>query len=98
MPIAAVGSLLLDNLVGAAEQRLGNCKSQHLGCLEIDDHLDFGSLLDRHFGRLLSIENAANVNAGMLIRIGKISSVANQAAAHGKRAKLEDRGHRVMQA
>src|SRR3954471_11378824 len=31
-----------DYLIGAAEQRLRNCKAEHLGGLKIDDHFDFG--------------------------------------------------------
>jgi hypothetical protein len=36
-----------DHLVGAAEQRLRNCEAEHLGGLEINDHLDFRGPLNR---------------------------------------------------
>src|SRR5215831_13197068 len=33
---------LFDHLVGTGEQRRRNCKAQRLGCLEVDDELEFG--------------------------------------------------------
>jgi hypothetical protein len=40
---------------GAAEQRFGG--------LKIDDHVDFGGLLDRQVSGLLTLENPASVDA-----------------------------------
>ena len=52
---SAAKSLLFDHVVGAAEQRLGNCKAEHLGGLEINDHLDFRGLLNWQVGGLLTL-------------------------------------------
>ena len=54
---------LLDHLVGAGEQRRWNLKADRLGRLQVDDELEFGRQLDRHFGWLLALEDAADVTA-----------------------------------
>jgi len=54
---------LFNHLIGTAQQRLGNCKAQHLGRLEIDNHLDFRGPLDRQVGGFLALENLTGVNA-----------------------------------
>ncbi len=56
------GNPLFDHLVGAAEQRKRNGEAERFGSLEVDDQLDFGDLLDRHFGRFLAPENPAGIN------------------------------------
>src|ERR1035438_4522192 len=52
-----------NHLVGTAQQRLGNSKAQHLGRLEIDDHLDFRSTLHRQIGGFRALENLTGVDA-----------------------------------
>src|ERR1700680_3914116 len=52
-----------DHLVGATQQRKRDGQAERLGSLEIDDQFDFGDLLNRQVGRLLALENAADVNA-----------------------------------
>ena len=60
---AARWALLFDHLVGAAEQRLRNCEAEHLGGLQINDHLDFRGLLNWQVGGLLTLENLTGVEA-----------------------------------
>ncbi len=84
-----------DHLIGATKQGQRHCDTEALCGLEIDDQLDCRGLLDWHAGWFLAVEDAAGVNAHLLIGIGKISSVAHQPAARGERTKLIDRGHRV---
>jgi hypothetical protein len=48
---------LLDDLVGAAEQRDWEGKAERFGRLEVDDQLDFHCLLDRQLSRLGTFEN-----------------------------------------
>src|ERR1700676_2598959 len=78
----------LNYLVSAAEHRLRNCEAEHLGSLEIDDHLDLRRPLDRQIGGFRTTENAAGIVAGLLVRMGEVGSVANQASRRRKRAKL----------
>jgi hypothetical protein len=54
---------LFDHLIGTAEQRLGNCKAEHLGRPEIYDHLDFRGTLDGKVGGFLALENPSGVDA-----------------------------------
>jgi hypothetical protein len=41
---------LFDHLVGAKQERFGNCETERLGCLQVDDEFEFGWLLDRNVG------------------------------------------------
>jgi hypothetical protein len=43
--------------------------------------MKLGQLLDRHIGNLLASENATGENANLMVRLGQISSIADQAAA-----------------
>src|SRR5712691_9359698 len=42
----------LDHLVGAQQERLGDCQPERLGGCKIDDEIELGCLLDRNFARL----------------------------------------------
>ena len=59
-----------DYFIGAAEQRKRYIDPKRLRSLEIDDHLNFGGLLDRQVGRLLALEDTAGIGANrtMLLR------------------------------
>ena len=59
-----------DHLVGAAEQCERYSKAERLCGLQVDDQFDLDCLLNRHLRRLFALEDAANVNAGLAIRIG----------------------------
>jgi hypothetical protein len=49
------------------------------GGLQVDDQLDLGGLLDRQIGRLLSVENAAGIDARKAVGVREASSVAGEA-------------------
>src|SRR6266516_5060421 len=87
----------LDHLVGAAEQRHWNRKCECFGSLEIDNQLDLRGLLYRETGRLLALENASGKNTGQPVRIRNAAAVTHQSTGVGKRAILEDCGHRVAE-
>src|ERR1035441_5125029 len=55
---------LFDHLVGAADYRQWDIQPERLGGLQIDDQFDFGNLLDRQVGGLLTLENANGIVAG----------------------------------
>jgi hypothetical protein len=82
----AAKSKLFNYLIGTHQERLGNLQADRLGGLEIDDQIEFGWLQYRQVGGLLALEDAANINAGLTVAIGKQSPVAHQHAATGGRA------------
>ena len=65
---------------GAGEQRWWNLEAERFGGFEIDDQLEFGRLHHRQVGRLVALENAAGIHAGLTISVGKAGSVAHQPA------------------
>ena len=60
-------SSLLDDLVSAAKQRNWDGYAKGLCLFEVHDQLDLGRLLNWQIGRLLTLENPADVNTGQLI-------------------------------
>ena len=64
---------------------------KRFGGFDIDDQLDLRCLLDRQFGRLFTLENAACLDAEESYGIYEAASVAHQAAPTGKLGKLIDR-------
>ena len=57
---------LLDDLVGAGEQRGWDGESRSSGSIEIDEQLEFGRLLHRKIGRLGTFEYFPNINASIV--------------------------------
>src|ERR1700730_300275 len=86
---------LLDNLVGAGEQRRRHREAERPGGLQIDDELELDRLLHRQVGWFLALEDAADVNASLANCISNARSVAHQPAGFGKRARKMDRRQRV---
>jgi hypothetical protein len=93
--VQQTGAGLLDHLVGAGEQRGRNFDSDRLGRLQVDDELEPSRQPDRHFGRLLALEDTAGIDAGLAILIPVARAIAHQAAGVGKLAPMIYRGHRV---
>ena len=51
-----------DHLVGAAEEREREGDAEGLGCLEVDEQLDFGDLLHRQISRLVALDDASGID------------------------------------
>src|SRR5215813_5363881 len=71
---------LLDNLVGADEQRGRHGETERLGSLHVDDKCELGRLLYRQIGRLGAFKNNIDVAACTAEEIGQIRAVHNQSA------------------
>src|SRR5215475_13996239 len=83
----------LDHHVGNGKQPWREAEAECPGGVEVDHELEFDRLHDRQVGRLLALENAAGVHAGLAICISKVRSVAHQAASFGRLALRIDRRH-----
>ena len=73
-------SLLFDHLVGAGEHRPGNGKTERLGALQVDDKLEFGRLLHRQVGWLLTVQYPAGVLPSYSIHLEDTSAVRHQSS------------------
>jgi len=52
--VGRVGRAILDDLVCPPQHRRRNCEAERLGCLQIDDQLELGRLLDGEIGGLIT--------------------------------------------
>src|SRR5262249_29121448 len=85
----------LDHLVGDLLEMQWHVDTKCFGSLDIDDQLEFCGLLDRQVGRLLALENPADIRAGQTMRILKTSSVAHQTTGRSMLAEGIDRRYCV---
>jgi hypothetical protein len=65
------------------EKRRRDREAERLRGFEIDDEFEFGWLDDRQVGRLFALENEPSVCADQSKDIGKVRSIARQAAGFG---------------
>src|SRR6516225_10535192 len=83
----------LDDFVSTCEHHWRDIETDRLGGHKIDDQLDLRGLLDRQVGRLFSLEDAADINAGEAARFETVGSKTHQATSVRKVACLVDRGY-----
>src|SRR6516162_3397652 len=85
----------LDHLVGNREQRWRNGEAERLRSLEIDDQFELCRLHHRKVGRFGTLENPADIYAGLAIGVRKVRSIAHQTTACGVLPQIVDRGNRI---
>src|SRR5438093_10356001 len=85
----------LEHLVGAAEYRNGHADIERLGSLEVDVQFDFGCLLNRQLGWLVTFQNPTNIDSDEAMSLRNARSVTHQASGSSELAQLVDRRHCV---
>src|SRR6516164_747891 len=86
----------LDHLVRERQKIIGNLYTKCLCSLEVNYELELSHLHHRQVGRLLALENAANVKAHQSVHLGDAGPIAHQAAGHRIFAKLINRRHSML--
>src|SRR6516165_7921643 len=79
-----------DHLVGDGEYARRNSEAKHPCSLKIDNQLELGRLQHRQIGGLLTLENAAGIDARLAICVLKTGPIAHQAPADDKVAIVPD--------
>src|SRR6516162_6791504 len=87
--------VLLNHLIGAADERGRELESENLGSLQIDDELELRDQLDRQIRGLFAIEDSSGINASATMGLREISSVAHQASCVREVPRLSDCGQAV---
>ena len=67
--------------------------AERLGGLEVEHQFELGRLQKRQIGGLGAPENAADIDAALVVLIDRAGAVADQAAGRGVFAPAIDRGH-----
>jgi len=75
---------LFDHLGGAQHNRWGYGKTERLGGLEVEDHLELGRKLHREIARLLAAQDAVHIVGGATPEVHQVDSVAEQTAGSRK--------------
>src|SRR5262245_2720562 len=90
-PARGAKKSLLDDVVGERQQPVGDGDPERLRGLEIDDKLELARLHHRKFARLLALEHASGINAGLAKRLSQIVAVTHQTTRLGGFAERIDR-------
>src|SRR5215813_6725055 len=82
---------LLDDFVGAREDRWWDGEAEFFRGREIDDQFDLARLQDRQIARLLARKNSARILSRDAVLLGHRRAVADQASGGRKRPMEIDR-------
>src|SRR5262249_4361362 len=75
---------LLDDLVGAREQRCRHFAPECLRGLKVDNELILGRLLHRQLARLAAFQNTIHIMCGTAVLLRDIGAIAHEAAIINK--------------
>src|ERR1700722_11913508 len=84
---AKFGGALLDGLVGHGEERRGHGDAQRLRGLEVDGEREFGRLHDWQVTGILTLEDAADIDAHLAVTVHWIGAVADESAGFDRLAQ-----------
>jgi hypothetical protein len=86
---------LLDDLVCEREQPIRHGETEHPGSGGVDDEFELGRLHDRKVGGLRALQDAANINADLVLRVAHARPIAHEPARFGVGLRTSDRGNGV---
>src|SRR6266852_1403181 len=84
-----------NHIIGAQQNRWRHLKAERPRGLEVDGQLESCRLHDRKVGRLLALQNAADVEPGLASRLEPVVRIAHQPASLDEVAIKIDRGNCV---
>src|SRR5262245_25072053 len=96
MPHKLIFGHLFDHLVGQGEQLVRDFEAERLSGLEVNYELKLGRQYDRKLSWLVAPENAASIDAGLMIGICSARSVAHQTTCFGNLAIRVNRGQSIL--
>src|SRR4029078_4768517 len=73
-----------NHLVGASEQCGWNIEPERLGCFEIDKKLKLAGLINWQIRRLITLDNAPDIQRTAAISISHVVSIAHQPTLNDK--------------
>src|SRR5215469_9701262 len=82
---------LLDDLVGALQQRLRHFEAERLGGFQVDNQIELGRPLNRQVSWTGSLKNPSGVNSALVIPSCDARAITDQTARNGKIAPSCDR-------
>ena len=71
---------LFNHLIGGNQKRLWHGQAERFRGVQVDDELKFGRLHNRQVGGLLALENPSHIDPGLVIAVGKLRSISDEAA------------------
>src|SRR6185369_8080466 len=86
---------LFDHLVGLREKTCRNVNADNPRRRQVEDQLELGRLDDGHVGWLLTLEDAASIDADLAVAFQIARSIAHEAAGIDEFARAIDRRKRM---